>query len=421
FSTSTSHACQPSPSTWTTARIRDLVIRKFGKRPCLWQIKVAQALKEKQQDVVAVAATGSGKTLSFWIALLMDLEDGQDKVVIVVTPLNLLGKQNEAVLHAAGIEAVAVDAENATKETFDVTGKYRVIVFGPEIIMMEGGYCEKLWQKQSFTSKIAYMVFDEGHCIIEWSSFREQYKHLGALRHLLAGKTPPFYIPSATLPSAVLSEVTATMRLRKDATAYILRSNDRPEVSLVVRQMKYAANSYKDLDFLIPDDFLEDDVAPPKFLVFFDSTKEAEAAATYLTSRLPSGLRGKIKHFHATMTSWYRADEYEALKDGKTYGLCVTDSFGMGLDLSDIELIIQWKVPQTMNTLWQRFGRAARGGCPGAFAILIAEKDAFDDVRQRKTVTTGKPSRKRKRSSKGRDVRSKRTSGVAGPGARPDR
>ena len=68
------------PTPWTVSRIRDLVFRKFRARPCLWQINVARELRVNQKhDVVAVAATGSGKTLSFWIGLLMALEDGEDK------------------------------------------------------------------------------------------------------------------------------------------------------------------------------------------------------------------------------------------------------------------------------------------------------------------------------------------------------
>lgn len=111
----------PSPSSlWSTKRIRELVQAKFGKRPCLFQVEIARALREKRNDVVAVAATGSGKTLSFWIALLMALEDGEDKLVIVVTPLNLLGKQNVDILAAASLGAVAVDAKTASLETFKV-------------------------------------------------------------------------------------------------------------------------------------------------------------------------------------------------------------------------------------------------------------------------------------------------------------
>jgi superfamily II DNA/RNA helicase len=105
---------------WTIKRIRDLTFRKFGKRACWYQVKTALALYEKK-DVIGCAPTGAGKTMSFWIPLLMALEDGEDKMSIVVTPLNLLGKQNVKVLEEAGLPAISVSKENADTETFQVS------------------------------------------------------------------------------------------------------------------------------------------------------------------------------------------------------------------------------------------------------------------------------------------------------------
>ncbi|KAL6300823.1 P-loop containing nucleoside triphosphate hydrolase protein [Sparassis latifolia] len=350
-----------SNSKWSIKRIRDLIKLKFKKRACLWQIKVALALREHQNDVVAVAPTGAGKTLSFWIGLLMVLEDKEDKLVIVVTPLNLLGKQNVDTLTSAGISAIAIDAKTATDEVFqDVEAhRYQVVVINPEIIMQENGHCEKLWKKTAFTSKILYMVFDEGHCMKEWSTFQEKYKHVGSLRYLIP-ETVPFYVASATLPSPVLADVSDSLQLHPNHTEYFIHSNDRPDMALSAHKMQHSASSFKDLDFLIPDGFKDGDPPPPKFLIFFDNIKEAEAAIQHLCSRLPDQLRNKIKHFHSVMTSEYRSDEYEALKDSENYGLCVTDSFGMGLDLTDIKVIIQ-------------------GAGIWGFAILLAEKSYFDD------------------------------------------
>jgi len=104
---------------WSVKDIRDLVQEKFEKRPCWMQVKIALALYAGK-DVIGCAATGAGKTLSFWIPLLMALEDGLDKMTIVVTPLNLLGKQNVQVLEKAGLSAVAISCENANPETFKV-------------------------------------------------------------------------------------------------------------------------------------------------------------------------------------------------------------------------------------------------------------------------------------------------------------
>ncbi|KZT73988.1 P-loop containing nucleoside triphosphate hydrolase protein, partial [Daedalea quercina L-15889] len=374
-------AMMPSESTWSDSRIRALVKRAFDKRACLFQIKVARALREKKNDVVGVAATGIGKTLSFWIPLLMALEDKEDKCVIICTPLNLLGKQNVQVLEKAGLSGVSIDKSNANDETFKAiaSGKHHIIVVNPEILMKEGGHCEKLWRVSSFTSRLLYVVFDEGHCIREWDTFREQYKHVGSLRHLIP-ETIPFYIASATLPKPLLEDVAKTLCLRKDRTELILRSNDWPNIALSVRKMQHAAKTYCDLDFLIPDSFKEGDPPPPKFLIFCNNIKEAEAVCHHLRQQLPVELRRKkIKYFHATMSAFYRSDEYEAFKSGEIYGLCVTDAFGMGLDINGIQLIIQWKAPVSINSLWQRFGRAARGLGEFAFAILIAKSKYFDD------------------------------------------
>ena len=74
---------------WSVADVRKLVLRVFGKRPCWLQVQAALAVYGGN-DVVVCAATGFGKTLTFWIPILMALEEGRNKVSIVVTPLNLL-------------------------------------------------------------------------------------------------------------------------------------------------------------------------------------------------------------------------------------------------------------------------------------------------------------------------------------------
>ncbi|KAF8233775.1 hypothetical protein L208DRAFT_1395191 [Tricholoma matsutake] len=79
----------------------------------------------------------AGKTLSFWIALLMALKEGEDKMIFVVMPLNLLGKQNVEALDKAGLSAIAISSENANPATFkDIeAGKYHVVIINPELLM----------------------------------------------------------------------------------------------------------------------------------------------------------------------------------------------------------------------------------------------------------------------------------------------
>ena len=114
---------QPIQRKWSLQEICELVLRKTeGKQACWFQVKVARALYEGK-DVVACAHTGAGKTLTFWMPLLMALEDGLDMMTIVVMPLNLLGKQNIDILVKMNVPAIAVDKTNASEETFKVRPK----------------------------------------------------------------------------------------------------------------------------------------------------------------------------------------------------------------------------------------------------------------------------------------------------------
>ncbi len=72
-----------------------------------------------------------------------------------------------------------------------------------------------------------------------------------------------------------------------------------------------------------------------------------------------------------------------------------------------------------MNTLWQRLGRAARGDGKYAFAILLAEKDYFDEERELKEKRANQPSWKRKRKGKGKDIPAKESTVAARSGPTP--
>lgn len=194
-----------------------------------------------------------------------------------------------------------------------------------EILNEVGGHFDKLWKSHLFTDRVISLIWDEGHCISTWSGFRE-YKHVERLRYIIPSHIP-FYITSATLPSPVLQDVRDLLRIRDDA--YLFRcSNDRPNIHLTVRELKYSQSSFQDLAFLIPEHVSLENL-PIKFLVFFDSIADSIEAAKYLRSLLPPELKHLIKWFNADMSSEYRSNESDAFKANKRAGFCCTDSFGM--------------------------------------------------------------------------------------------
>ncbi|KAF7793204.1 hypothetical protein EIP86_004313 [Pleurotus ostreatoroseus] len=316
--------------------------------------------------------------------------------VVVVTPLNILGAQNKERLTKLGITAISVDAESATpKNLQDIeSGAYRVVVINPEIAFKEKGAFERIWRTATsgFAQRLQVTASD-------WQRLAEVQHRLQVLAGYLQSpgdpqgrlasfvffadvipRSVPYLLPSATLPTHVLDDVMDILQIKRENTHIIRRSNDRPNIYLSVRKIQHPLHSFKDLNFLIPDGWKPGDRIR-KFVVFFDNKTESIAAADYLRSRLPLAHRDKILWFNADNTPARRELSTDMLKDGQLYGLTCTDAFGMGVDLKDIEIIVQWRCFCDLDTLWQRFGRAARGRNTEGLAVFFAEPKYFDDVK----------------------------------------
>jgi len=54
--------------------IRQKTFEAFGFHPCLWQIHVVEAILKHNHNLISIGATGSGKTLTFWMPLCFTRE-----------------------------------------------------------------------------------------------------------------------------------------------------------------------------------------------------------------------------------------------------------------------------------------------------------------------------------------------------------
>jgi len=206
--------------------------------------------------------------------------------------------------------------------------------------MKEGGGFQRLLKRSKFASQLIAVIIDEVHCLKLWGSFRREYQDLGRLRFVLPDRVH-FALVSATLPRPVLAPVMSHLGVTSKDLHTICLSNDRDNIALVVRRMKYPANSFRDLDFLVPDDTASgaSDILDAsgsswrpqhkKFVVFFDNKTDATNAGHYLRGRLPVDQRDKIIWFMADMTPEFKDAGVADLTSGKLMGICATDSFGM--------------------------------------------------------------------------------------------
>lgn len=105
-------------------QVREKVGVVFGRqvRPCLWQVKTALATVKGDKHVLSISSTGSGKTLTFWIPVLIC----KDGILIVVVPLNILAKQHADQLNRVGINAIVITGDTDTASNYEVSVIYLI-------------------------------------------------------------------------------------------------------------------------------------------------------------------------------------------------------------------------------------------------------------------------------------------------------
>ena len=113
------HHCDMMASTMSTphipplSEIQDHTQWIFSHCPCLWQLKVVEAILKQDRDIISIAGTGMGKTLTFWMTLLFR---PKGSIQVIVTPLNILGKQNVDQLQKAGFKGIFISADTPSEQ-----------------------------------------------------------------------------------------------------------------------------------------------------------------------------------------------------------------------------------------------------------------------------------------------------------------
>lgn len=195
----------------------------------------------------------------------------------------------------------------------------------PEYIAEDSRFL-RLWRSSAFTSQVKRLIFDEAHCISQWGDFRKSYKNLCFLRYIMPSAV--VLVLSATLPPPVLTEVQSLLGLPQDVHM-IQRSNDRHNISLVVRKMEHSLRSLHDLAFIFPLNFTSASKPPPKFIIFMESKDLCQRATKFLWRRLPEDLRHKVVWVHADMSRDHNQETLRQLREGTIYGIVCMDVAGM--------------------------------------------------------------------------------------------
>ena len=312
------------------------------------------------KPVIAVMPTGAGKSLCYQLPAVVLGEKGG--ITLVVSPLIALMKDQVDSLNAKGVPAVALTSRDGAEEQREIlegirAGQYTLVYVAPERFRSPR-FIDVLY---SIAARIALIAIDEAHCISEWGhDFRPDYRRLGGLvKELNCARLAAF-------------TATATPEVRRDIAHQLgmtgarlhVRGFDRPNLHYAIVQSGGAADKSERLAELVR--MRESGVA----LVYAATRKNAEKYAADLKA---SGMKTRV--YHAGLKNDTRENAQDTFMAGKLDVIVATNAFGMGVDKSDIRLVVHADIPRSPEAYYQEAGRGGRDGKPTRCVLLFNHSD----------------------------------------------
>ena len=314
------------------------------------------------EDVIGQARTGTGKTASFAIPILEQLDsldECRDPQAIIVVPTRELADQvaRETERLAVGVEteiAVLSGGKNLNKQLRQLENGVQIVVGTP------GRIHDHLQRRSLRTSSIWCVVMDEADRMLD-IGFRPQIERI--LRK--CPKDRQTLLLSATLPNGVrrLAESYMTEPVVIDCS-----KNDMAVETIEQPYFTVAQGRKSDLlDHVLKRE-------QPEQAIIFCRTKRG----TDRLFRQLSHHHSDCGSMHGDMPQRERDRVLQKLRDGKLKILVATDVVGRGIDISTISHIINYDVPQDCDDYVHRVGRTGRMGRDGiAFTFIVPGEGEF--------------------------------------------
>lgn len=305
----------------------------------------------KYDNVLVVLPTGAGKSLCYQIPALLS-----ENFSIVISPLIALMKDQVDAINEKKEVAAFINSTMSYSETEEVLnrialGSIKILYLAPEKI-------ESLkFAERLKNLKPENIFIDEAHCISEWGhNFRPSYLRIkDFIKHISIKKVSAF---TATATPEVRDDIIFQLSF-KDPKIFV-RGFERENLHLnVIHTKKKKEKCYELLREI-----------NGAAIIYTSSRKKAEEASEYLN------IKGKkCNYYHAGLTAPERRRVQEDFIQGETEIIVATNAFGMGIDKSDIRLIIHFNTPGTIENYYQEIGRAGRDGKESFSYLLFDESD----------------------------------------------
>lgn len=317
-------------------------------------------------DTLGLMPTGGGKSITFQVPAL-----AKEGLCLIVTPLIALMRDQVDNLEKRNIRATAIFAGLTAYETNKrldnaIFGAYKFLYISPERL------ASPLFMKKASRMNISFITVDEAHCISQWGyDFRPHYLKIAEFRKLVPNA--PVLALTATATPPVVKDIQQKLAFREP---FVFRmSFERKNLRYIVRETE---NKEEEMLHIINH-------VPGCAIVYARSRKAVEEISIRLVR---NGITAS--YYHAGLSSVEKDLRQELWKEGKARVIVATNAFGMGIDKSDVRLVLHYEAPDSLEAYYQEAGRAGRDGQP-AYAVLLYNQQ--DGVQMRRRVKEKFPSR----------------------------
>ncbi|MEO8624448.1 MAG: ATP-dependent DNA helicase RecQ [bacterium] len=308
------------------------------------------------RDTLVVLPTGGGKSVCYQVPALL-----LPGITLVVSPLISLMKDQVDALMARGIPATFVNSTLSSTEVSQrmarvARGEMKMLYVAPERFDF-GSAAERLKDVG-----VSLLAIDEAHCISEWGhDFRPSYLRIAQVRERLGW--PPVVALTATATQHVRTDIVRQLRLENAET--IITGFDRTNLQYHVIPTKTDADKDAALISVLRE---HDGVA----IVYASTRRNVEKV-----TRTLEDARISVLAYHAGLDDAHRHDVQNAFMNGDVRAIVATNAFGMGIDKSNVRVVVHHAMPGTLEAYYQEAGRAGRDGKPSEVFLLHAFPDRF--------------------------------------------
>lgn len=316
-------------------------------------------------DVLGVAQTGTGKTAAYLLPVLSKLDDGgypKDAInCVIMSPTRELAQQIDQAMqgfgyYLQGVSSVAVYGGNDGNR-YDQ--ELRSLRMGADVVIATPGrLISHISLGNVDLSKVSFFILDEADRMLDMG-FSEDIKTIAAK----LPKTCQTIMFSATMPEKI--EELAKTLLKNPVEIKLAVSKPAEKI----KQEAYVCYETQKMTIL-KDIFKAGDLK--RVIVFSGSKFKVKQLAASLQQ-----IGVNCGAMHSDLEQAERDDVMFKFKSGQYDVLVATDIVARGIDIDDIEMVINYDVPHDTEDYVHRIGRTARANRDGRAITFVSEEDQY--------------------------------------------